>query len=206
MSSRPNGWDSSLDSSRAFVAGGKKSEASNFLYMVQDINPKEQPKPQSEEIMDSAEVLNPGVPRGMEKEVLPETPETRAAEIAPEILPDAPVEKIGEAYVPPPAGGAPQKDFVTKEIEVTLAKGLEKTYTEMPPDLQIQFKTKGEEVAQKIRGLMSRAKEKAREILELIKSWLKLIPGISNFFLEQEAKIKTDEILKIAEEQKDVVK
>jgi len=147
------------------------------------------------------EVLNPEVPRGLEKEVLPETPETRAAEIAPETIPGAPVEKIGEAYVPPPPS-APEKDFATKEIEAALSKGLEKTFAEMPPDLQLKFKTMGEEAAQKIRGLIARAKEKAREILELIKSWLGLIPGASRYFLEQEAKIKTDEMLKIAEEQK----
>lgn len=171
--------------------------------MEPNIQKDEKPKVKPE--IAGQELLNPEIPRGLEKEVLPETPETRAAEIAPEILPDAPVEKIGEAYVPPPSSVA-QKDFVTKEIEVTLAKGLEKTYAEMPPDLQIQFKSKGEEVALKIKSLMSRAGDMAREILELIKSWLKLIPGISNFFLEQEAKIKTDEILKIAEEQKNITK
>lgn len=165
--------------------------------MAQDIKPQEQPRLAGNQ---ETGVLNPDIPRGLEKEVLPETPETRAAEIAPEVLPNVPIEKIGEAYVPPAATVA-QKDFVTKEIEAVLAKDLEKTYLEMPPDLQLKFKNKGEEVTAKIKSLMGRAKEKAREILELIKSWLKLIPGISNFFLEQEAKIKTDEILKIAEEE-----
>jgi len=165
--------------------------------MPQDINPKEQPRPAEGQ---KTEVLNPDIPRGLEKEVLPETPETRAAEIAPEILPNVPAEKIGEAYVPPPPT-APQKDFVTKEIEAVLSKDLEKAFTEMPPDLQLKFKNKGEEVALKIKSLMGQAKNKVREILELIKSWLRLIPGISNFFLEQESKIKTDEILKIAEEE-----
>ena len=164
-------------------------------------NIQEAEKPEIKPEIAGQELLNPEVPRGMEKEVLPETPETRAAEIAPEIIPGAPVEKVGEAYVPPPAN-VPQKDFATKEIEKTLEKGLEKTFGEMPPDLQIQFKTKGEEAAQKIRGMLARAKEMARNILELIKSWLGLIPGVSKYFLEQEAKIKTDEILKIAEEQK----
>jgi len=28
-------------------------------------------------------------------------------------------------------------------------------------------------------------------------NWLKLIPGVNKFFLEQEAKIKTDEVLKL---------
>lgn len=165
--------------------------------MTQDIKREEQPRPAENQ---GVETLNPNVPRGLEKEVLPETPETRAAEIAPEILPNAPTEKIGEAYVPPPPAVA-QKDFVTKEIEAVLSKDLENTFREMPPDLQIKFKNKGEEVALKIKSLMGQAKNKMREILELIKSWLRLIPGISNFFLEQESKIKADEILKIAEEE-----
>lgn len=165
--------------------------------MVQDIKPQEQLRPAKKQ---EAGVLNPDIPRGLEKEVLPETPETRAAEIASEVLSNVPTEKIGEAYIPPPAVVA-QKDFVTKEIEAILTKDLEKTYLEMPANLQLKFKDKGEEVTLKIRSLMARAGDKAREILELIKSWLKLIPEISNFFLEQEAKIKTDEILKIAEEE-----
>ena len=98
------------------------------------------------------------------------------------------------------------KSHVTKEVEAVLSKGMDQTFAGMPPDLQLKFKIGGEETAQKIRGLLSRAKEKAREILELIKSWLRLIPGVSRYFLEQEAKIKTDEILKIADEQKDVTK
>jgi hypothetical protein len=41
-----------------------------------------------------------------------------------------------------------------------------------------------------------------KKILALIRDWLKLIPGVNRFFLEQEAKIKTDKILLAAEEKK----
>ena len=39
---------------------------------------------------------------------------------------------------------------------------------------------------------------KARKVLKLIKGWLKMIPGVSRFFLEQEAAIKAQKIMEIA--------
>ena len=38
---------------------------------------------------------------------------------------------------------------------------------------------------------------KVKRVLELIYEWLKTIPGVNKFFLEQEAKIKTDEIMEL---------
>ena len=173
------------------------------MYMAQDIKSEGKPKSQPEGIINSAEVLSPEVPRGMETLAETKAEKEYTPDAPPEIIPNIPPEKIGEVYVspPPPAGGAPQKDFVTKEVEAVMSKGMDKTFAELPPDLQLKFKSAGEEAAQKIRGFLSQAKQKAREILELIKSWLRLIPGVSRYFLEQEAKIKTDEILKIAEEE-----
>jgi len=45
-------------------------------------------------------------------------------------------------------------------------------------------------------------KIKARKVLHLIRDWLKIIPGINKYFLEQEAKIKTDKIIELAEQEK----
>jgi len=36
-------------------------------------------------------------------------------------------------------------------------------------------------------------------IMELVYEWLRMIPKVNKFFLEQEAKIKTDKLLKYAE-------
>jgi hypothetical protein len=41
-----------------------------------------------------------------------------------------------------------------------------------------------------------------KKIFVLIRAWLKIIPGVNRFFLEQEAKIKTDKILFVTEEEK----
>ena len=38
-------------------------------------------------------------------------------------------------------------------------------------------------------------KVKVRDVVHLIREWLLVIPGVNAFFLEQEAKIKTDRIL-----------
>jgi hypothetical protein len=42
---------------------------------------------------------------------------------------------------------------------------------------------------------MDSAKFKVKAIVDLIKKWLAIIPGVNKFFLEQEAKIKTDQII-----------
>lgn len=91
----------------------------------------------------------------------------------------------------------PRKSQTQKEIENILEEKLGEIYQSMDSIRQKEFKEKGEEAAFKISILINQAKIKIREILKLIIEWLKLIPGINRFFLEQEAKIKTDKILRL---------
>ena len=84
-----------------------------------------------------------------------------------------------------------------KQIESILAADLEKIYLNLSPAKQKEFKIKGEQTAGEINKLLSKVKVKAKEIVRLIIKWLSLIPGVNKFFLEQEAKIKADEIMKI---------
>ncbi len=84
-----------------------------------------------------------------------------------------------------------------KQIESILAADLEKIYLNLSPAKQKEFKLKGEQTATEINKLMSKIKVKVKEIVNLIIRWLKIIPGVNEFFLEQEAKIKADEIMKI---------
>ena len=74
---------------------------------------------------------------------------------------------------------------------------MEDIFKEMPPDKRQEFKIAGERTAREINNLLDQAKIKIKKIIGLIRRWLELIPGINKFFLEQEAKIKTDEIMKI---------
>lgn len=67
----------------------------------------------------------------------------------------------------------------------------------MPQHKQKEFERVGKEISQKINDLLDKAKVKIKNIINLIKKWLLIIPNINKYFLEQEAKIKADEILKI---------
>jgi hypothetical protein len=88
---------------------------------------------------------------------------------------------------------------VVKGIEDILSEDLTDLFLKMSPEQQQEFRDEGEATASKIRVLLSETKIKIKNILVLITQWLRMIPGINQFFLEQEAKIKTDKILLEAE-------
>lgn len=96
-----------------------------------------------------------------------------------------------------------QKAQEILEIERIMEDDLEEAYQRMSPELKNKFKEKGEETATKISLLLQKARVKAKNILELLKDWLKMVPGINKFFLEQEAKIKTDKILGLKKNKND---
>jgi len=84
-----------------------------------------------------------------------------------------------------------------KAIDDILSAGLHEIFLQMSPAKQKEFKQAGEETVVKIVGLLDRAKVKVDKIIDLIRKWLKIIPGVNKFFLEQEAKIKADRIIKL---------
>ncbi len=90
-----------------------------------------------------------------------------------------------------------KRDEITLSIEKVMEEGLGDSYQRLSPVAKQEFKIKGEEVAIKIRDLMNATHIKAKKIFKLIFEWLKLLPGVNRFFLEQEAKIKTDRIVHI---------
>ncbi len=83
------------------------------------------------------------------------------------------------------------------EIDKILSEGLNDIYLKMSPNKREEFRVKGEETTKKINELLGQTKIKVKKIINLIKAWLKIIPGVNKFFLEQETKLKTDKILKI---------
>ena len=82
-------------------------------------------------------------------------------------------------------------------IDVILSAGLNEIFLHLKAEEQQAFKKKGEETVTKINELLNKIKLKISTIINLIRDWLKLIPGVNKFFLEQEAKIKANQILKI---------
>jgi hypothetical protein len=84
-----------------------------------------------------------------------------------------------------------------QRIERIMEEGLGELYSQMPPDKQREFRRVGEQTARQINQLLGATKLQISKIISLIKDWLKIIPGVNRFFIEQEAKIKTDELLKM---------
>lgn len=84
-----------------------------------------------------------------------------------------------------------------QEIDQILALGLNNIFLSLSPQKQEEFKKKGEETVFKINNLLDKAKVNIEKIVKLIRNWLKIIPGVNKFFLEQEAKIKADNIIKL---------
>jgi len=91
------------------------------------------------------------------------------------------------------ASGQPR----VKRLENILENDLADVYLKLSPNQRIDFKRKGEEISKKINILLDEAKVKTKKILTLIKEWLGMIPGVNKFFLEQLAKNKLDEIVKL---------
>jgi len=98
---------------------------------------------------------------------------------------------------------APQiKSDTRKKVEEIMQKGLVDIYKTMTPEEQTNFKEKGNETAGRIEILIETVKAKAKYVLELIRGWLSLIPRANSFFLEQESKLKTDQIIAYSKERK----
>ncbi|HCA66809.1 MAG: hypothetical protein A2249_02675 [Candidatus Jacksonbacteria bacterium RIFOXYA2_FULL_44_7] len=95
--------------------------------------------------------------------------------------------------VPSQPISAPKSEFLLA-VENTLAAGVGDMYARMEPSLREVFKQKGEDVARKIEMAIASGKARFKQILAWIKEWLRMIPGVNKFFLEQEAKIKADKI------------
>ena len=93
------------------------------------------------------------------------------------------------------------KDEMTLRIEKVMEAGLEDAFKALTPLQKQEFKIKGEQTAWKIRQLLKKTKVKIKEIFKLLLEWLKILPGVNKFFLEQEAKIKADLIVALKNKQ-----
>lgn len=128
------------------------------------------------------------------------TPERPAEETKPEAV------KTEAQFAPAPV--APVADFSSaglkeerkqrqKKIEKIMEEGLAEIYVNLSPEKKREFRIKGEQAAREINNLLDQAKLQIKKIIDLIKRWLSVIPGVNKFFLEQESKIKVDEIIKL---------
>jgi len=150
--------------------------------------------------MANPQEAKPRIPGIEQQPELPKSKET-ARESESMVVPEVSAPKEAETPARPapisqPVSPAPaSKDTVLVEVETILSEGLGEIYKGLPDKVKPAFRAKGEETAKRIQEMVTGAKVKARHVLKLIIAWLKLIPGVNKFFLEQEAAIKTQKIV-----------
>jgi len=110
--------------------------------------------------------------------------------------------KIHITAVQAPVIGADEEAQTKKIVEEILSENMVEIYEGLPLNLQEEFKKQGDETATQISKLLQQAKDVTRQILDLIKKWLKIIPGLNKFFIEQEAKTKTAKLMALASKRK----
>ena len=84
------------------------------------------------------------------------------------------------------------RDEITLQVEKIMSKGLDDIYKDLDPIKKQELKIRGEEIALEIRDLLRATKVNLKKIFSLLFEWLKILPGVNKFFLEQDAKIKAD--------------
>ncbi len=150
----------------------------------------------------------PGLPPTAQPELAPQPPLEQPVgqeqlPAQPELAPAQPQPSEG---APLPSGGRAQqpaavqpvaKSAQRKQIEELLADGLTEVYQGMTPQEQEVFRKKGEAAATAIEELLIGFKATARKVVDIIRGWLSTIPRVNRYFLEQESKLKTDQIMKL---------
>ena len=86
-----------------------------------------------------------------------------------------------------------QKDALVSKVESVLSDGLEDEFKKMPKPAQDSFRREGEELAVRLKQMLGRGKADTALAQKEIMRWLRGIPDVNALFLEQAAKIKTDE-------------
>lgn len=88
-----------------------------------------------------------------------------------------------------------------QQVESIMVAGLETTYRQLDPPTQQHFKTVGEQTAKQISTLLQSASYQVKKIIDLLVTWLRIIPHVNRYFLEQEAKIKADRLINLTRHQ-----
>jgi len=133
------------------------------------------------------------VPQTAEREMNAEKPSSREQKMQP-----SGEQPRKTKFLPPQKRQPPQmpaRDEITTKIEKILEEGLNDSFQRLSPVAKQEFKIKGEQTANKIRDLLKSTHIQVKKIFRLILDWLRIVPGVNRFFLEQEAKIKTDRII-----------
>lgn len=173
------------------ISAAKKEKPKEVVPSQEDVVNEQPSTPEVSPVIEVAEMMKEGEKEGMKEE---------------EKQIEQPEPMIEQPLPPPPSRpvvvAKPPKDRLTQEIEEVLEEDLKELYMAMPKEKQAAFKVKGEETLSAVRALVRVAHVNVKKIFQLIRDWLKMIPGVNRYFLEQEAKIKTDKIVLVSEEEK----
>ncbi|MDP2789539.1 MAG: hypothetical protein Q8O51_00195 [bacterium] len=96
--------------------------------------------------------------------------------------------------MPLPVGAEEQQ---LKQIETVLSEGLHDIFVALPPAEQQKFKVAGELAAREVSGLLAQVKVKLGAVIAVLRRWLGTLPGVNKFFVEQEAKIKAEKLVRL---------
>ena len=99
-----------------------------------------------------------------------------------------------------PIAQVAEKDEVTIEVEKILEAGLGEYVPDMPEEARQRFLKKGGEVAAQLSVMVRTLNIHVSLVVKLLKEWLLTIPGVNKYFIEQEAKIKADQIIDLADQ------
>ncbi len=131
----------------------------------------------------------PNIPQAPEQQEQPKAQtETQAPAIQTTALPTVETPALG--------------DETFNKVEGILSKDLDEYYQAMNPQEQQRFQAEGEKVSHEIANMLDKGKVSFKKFVTLITGWLKLIPGVNKFFLQKEAKLRADEIIRDHEEEK----
>jgi len=153
--------------------------------------------PLKEKTFSNFEAIEERIGRGVDMEKIKKIEQARKTVVDEITHTENQVPAAATAAVSPAAGIMAPTAKRQKQVESILAEDLAEIYLSLAPQKRQEFKIKGEQTANKISQLLTKAKINIGEIIKLIKKWLMLIPGVNKYFLEQEAKIKADEIVKL---------
>lgn len=121
----------------------------------------------------------------------PKAPETPKSKETPQ------PQQVNPSQIPSPSISADDEQVTLHKVESILSDGMERAYLAMDAGTQAAFKAKGEETSQKISTLLTKTKVQIKQVIGLIVDWLRIIPKVNKYYIEQEAKIKADAIMEI---------
>ncbi|MCX6799528.1 MAG: hypothetical protein NT091_00055 [Candidatus Falkowbacteria bacterium] len=140
------------------------------------------------------------------REAIPLTEQVKS----PEIKKEQPVEKTElpketpvKSILPSERGLAGKKTLDDenkqhlKAIEMILEDGLGAIITTLDPQNKTEFINGGEKLAQELKAMLERSENKPLDMIKRITKWLEIAKIKNQNYLEQAAKIKTDQLLEL---------